>query len=352
MFLSILQKLFLFSLMKPVGFIRLVAINLLVACAMTAAGILAMETAIGFRRRFLLPPDQLPHVTWGHKASLNAYRFRERELSVFSSGESFRVMVLGDSLTWGVGLDEDERFTDLLEERLRRESPGKNIRVMNFGLPGSSTQRERDLLRDFYPLVRPQLIIVAFCFNDPQPREQQYSSELEHHLEKIRPLLQAFQAYGFDGTRRVLTRAYVNLLTRTRKIPTPDEALQRAYEPRSEEWRAFLQALRDIAAMNRAVTTNPPVFFSLNQNPESMEAMHLPWHHQAERAAADAGFVVANCETELWSAFAGKDVSVLPGVDFHPNAAVNALYARKLSEVLARRGLTRVRGSRMELPSL
>jgi hypothetical protein len=116
--------------------------------------------------------------------------------------------------------------------------------------------------------------------------------------------------------------------------------------------QAFLQALRDIAVMNRAVTRNPPVFFSLNQNPESMERTYLPWFHQAERAAADAGFVVANCEEELRSAFAGKDTAVLTGVDSYPNAAANVLYARKLGEFIARRGLTRVRGSRMELPSL
>lgn len=333
------------------SWVRLVAINLLVAFVLVVAGILAIEAASAFRRRLLLPLDRFPEFTWGHKVSLNVYGFREREWPFFAHGETFRVMVLGDSLTWGVGLAEKERFTRVLEERLRREAPGKNVRVMNFGLLGNSTQSERDILRDFYPVVRPQLVVVAFCFNDPQPRESQYSGERARYLQKIGPLVQAFQALGLNGSLRVLLRAYENFLVRTGRIPSEEESLQRAYEPRSKEWQAFLQALRDIARMTRAVTENPPVFLSLNQNPESLERMHLPWFHQAERAAADAGFVVANCEEELRSAFAGKDVSVLPGLDGHPNAAVNALYARKLSEVIARRGLTRGRGSRMELPS-
>ena len=46
--------------------------------------------------------------TWGHLLKNNQLGFREREFDIPKPPGAFRVMVLGDSFTWGAGLSTEE----------------------------------------------------------------------------------------------------------------------------------------------------------------------------------------------------------------------------------------------------
>ena len=57
--------------------------------------------------RRTLPKDGMfgaVHYTWGHEVRNNRLGFREREFVVPKPANTCRIMVLGDSLTWGAGL--------------------------------------------------------------------------------------------------------------------------------------------------------------------------------------------------------------------------------------------------------
>jgi hypothetical protein len=88
-------------------------------------------------------------------------------------------LVLGDSLTWGAGLDVTERFSNLLADELRRTLPGLHSEVLNLGMEGGPTVVERDLLYRFGAQLEPDRIVIGYCLNDPQPRAQNYSVERE-----------------------------------------------------------------------------------------------------------------------------------------------------------------------------
>ncbi|MYH27884.1 MAG: SGNH/GDSL hydrolase family protein [Acidobacteria bacterium] len=111
--------------------------------------------------------------TWGHRVENNGYGFRERDFTSPKPSGVYRVMVLGDSFTWGAGLAVEERYTAIAEALLNEASHrGRfEFEVLNFGLRAAPTTEERDVLRDYKDLVRPDLIVVGFCINDPQPRE-------------------------------------------------------------------------------------------------------------------------------------------------------------------------------------
>src|SRR5260370_40571869 len=106
-------------------------------------------------------------ITWGNPVENNRFDFREREFVTPKPPNVFRIMVLGDSLTWGAGLAPDERYSNLLEKSLNETYPGKKFEVLNFGIPGGPTTEERDILRKYRDRVQPDLIIVGFCINDP-----------------------------------------------------------------------------------------------------------------------------------------------------------------------------------------
>jgi len=117
--------------------------------------------------------------TWGHEVINNRYGFREREFGVPKPEGCFRVMVLGDSFTWGAGLPVEQRYTNVLEGLLRQAYPGRQIEVLNFGTPGGPTVGERDIFRATKDAVGPDVVVVGFCLNDTQPKSQHYSVERE-----------------------------------------------------------------------------------------------------------------------------------------------------------------------------
>ena len=79
------------------------------------------------------------------------------------SSDPIVVLVLGDSLTTGYGLEQDESFPVQLEERLR--SAGYDVNVINAGVSGDTTAG--GLARIEWALAdQPDIVIVALGAND------------------------------------------------------------------------------------------------------------------------------------------------------------------------------------------
>ncbi|HHX82743.1 MAG TPA: arylesterase [Pseudomonadaceae bacterium] len=77
--------------------------------------------------------------------------------------EPFTVLFLGDSLTSGYGLDEGQSFPSLLEQRFKEE--GRNIRVLNAGVSGSTTASGLSRLQ-WYGRSNPDLLVLSLGAND------------------------------------------------------------------------------------------------------------------------------------------------------------------------------------------
>lgn len=79
----------------------------------------------------------------------------------------FRIIVLGDSLTWGAGLATGERYTNLLSRRLNEEIKESVFEVLNLAHSGAPLIAYRNRLVKYVDILDPDLIIVGFCLNDP-----------------------------------------------------------------------------------------------------------------------------------------------------------------------------------------
>ena len=111
--------------------------------------------------------------TWGCLVVNNSLGYREREIGPKGHGIR-RVMVLGDSLTWGTGMDPCDRWTDRLQKQL-----GNGYEVLNFAKSGDCTQKEAMRLRYLKANLQPDIVIVGFCCNDPQPQPENWCVEKE-----------------------------------------------------------------------------------------------------------------------------------------------------------------------------
>jgi lysophospholipase L1-like esterase len=292
------------------------------------------ETKTAFNeKRPLFNPDRNDgvHWTWGHKVTYNRFGFREREFAVPKPVGTFRIMVLGDSLTWGTGLALKERYTDRLEALLKSDVPQLDVEVLNFGLSGRSTVSERDILKRLHSKVDPNLIIVGFCFNDPQPKSQNYSVE-RMRLNSLYNLIAKMRFIGLNKTYAFMIDRLDNMFIKLQTIPTWQEALDRTYDEQSREWQTFAEALVDIKHISDEKRLPPPLLILLLQGlakDKPKDPYITKWFQQVKDTAVGKGFVVVDPEKSFVTELYKADLPVNPK-DGHPSAKCNLIYARHL----------------------
>ncbi|HMF94622.1 MAG TPA: GDSL-type esterase/lipase family protein [Vicinamibacterales bacterium] len=89
-----------------------------------------------------------------------------REYALAKRPNTFRILVLGDSVTFGHGSLYETTYPYLLEQRLKRWRPEIDWQVWNAAVPGYNTSQELAHLLEVGDRFRPDLVIVGFFVND------------------------------------------------------------------------------------------------------------------------------------------------------------------------------------------
>lgn len=149
-----------------------------------------------------LPPIDRAKPTF--RVKVNALGFRGPLPS--KRKDVFRVLCLGDSITFGDKLDEEDSFPAVLERLLQARWPDADVEVLNAGVPGYSSLQGVALwekLRKYDPAV----VVVAFGVNDLWDSEVRDSENLVvdgTFLERARAVLRRSRLY--QAMRAVLLR--------------------------------------------------------------------------------------------------------------------------------------------------
>jgi len=100
---------------------------------------------------------------WFHTGAvhLNSSGFREREFSAQKPAGTYRIAVVGDSFTYGNGVRQEDRYSDLLQARLPA-----HFEVLNFGAPGANTPEHRSLVSHLLSDVHPDFVLLQWYIND------------------------------------------------------------------------------------------------------------------------------------------------------------------------------------------
>jgi hypothetical protein len=96
----------------------------------------------------------------------NEHGFRERAYRKLPAEGVHRICVIGDSFTYGQGIEESHRLTDILEARLNAGQDGRPYEVLNFGLPGASTVEHLRTLQEVVLDAAPDYILLQWLSND------------------------------------------------------------------------------------------------------------------------------------------------------------------------------------------
>lgn len=90
---------------------------------------------------------------------INENGLRDRRHSYERQNDTERILVLGDSFAWGYGVEESERFSQLLEEAL-------GVEVINAGVSGYSTDQEFLWYKNEGVKYETDLVILVLTGND------------------------------------------------------------------------------------------------------------------------------------------------------------------------------------------
>ncbi len=116
---------------------------------------------------------------------INSAGFRDRERTHAKASGVYRIMVLGDSVTFGIGVEASEPFTRVLETTLAERAADASVEVLNFGVGGYNPYIEAELLKDIGRSYEPDLVIVQFCINDFEDPTNHFDAHTKLRLGSI-----------------------------------------------------------------------------------------------------------------------------------------------------------------------
>lgn len=115
--------------------------------------------------RYVLSPNQQGWIDDGF-ATTNSRGFRGGEVDIPKPPGRIRIVALGDSVTFGFGVNDSDTFSQQLQQQLRTRRPGADIDVVNLAVPGYDTRQEVALLKRNLAELQPDVVLVGFYAND------------------------------------------------------------------------------------------------------------------------------------------------------------------------------------------
>jgi lysophospholipase L1-like esterase len=135
---------------------------------------------------FEMVPSQVAFST-ASRVTVNAAGFRGAEIRSVADAGYPRVLCLGDSMTFGVGVEDDETYPQQLQRLLALGSAARSPEVINAGVQRYFTYQEIDLLRRQVGVLQPNVVTLAVYINDLALRptdEEDYVREYENEREQ------------------------------------------------------------------------------------------------------------------------------------------------------------------------
>jgi lysophospholipase L1-like esterase len=256
---------------------------------------------------------------------VNSAGYRGRDLAIPKPAGVFRIALLGDSMTFGWGVREEETFAARIEEALAHARPERRWEVANFAMIGANTSQAAEAYTVDVALYDPDLVLLGFFMNDVDPPVLA-SGGGEQADEAPSPRMRGFSLSRLRTVAFVKTRGAA--LARRAGIPMRGSTVARYAEQfasRGAAWAACESAIHslsdDVAARGgRFGVVILPFIVSLDASYPLRNA-----HEQVAATCRDAGIPVLDLLPRfLRESAAGLSVTPL---DNHMNGAGNALAA-------------------------
>ena len=257
---------------------------------------------------------------------INRHGFRGPDFEQRKAAGTFRILVLGDSFTFGEGVKWQDTFVKRLE-RLLAAGAESSIEVLNFGVSGWTSKSEVRFLEQAGLAFQPDLVLVVYVLNDTKYRPR---------LEIWEDFRAAYEPEGVLRHSYFASWIYARVARHVRGQRYVEALVEGALAQR-RHWNKMLSELvagKRIAAeagSGYAVAIFPFMYRLDDSYPFAVI------HRMVEEALREHGIPVA----DLFPAFEGESYTRLwvhPS-DQHPNDRAHAIAARAIADFLRTEGL-------------
>lgn len=257
-----------------------------------------------------LQASKLPGVVYEFKPGIESYfkladfhtnsqGLRDKEYSVEKPDNAFRVAVIGGSFTVPAGVEIDQAFHSILEEKLNKEISDINYEFINFGVSGYRINNKIAVLK--YKALEYNPDLVLFILDGSQFTEDE---EIQFKAKPVKnQFLQSF-------TYKLISK---------NKLFKEDNKEQIFLDEHKAGLGKLDKTLNDLSQLSRA--NNVPICVVVLDHDYS----HLQLSNEIEKLAAKNNLYFSTTVP----AFKNIDLGelVIYQIDIHPNSKANHIFA-------------------------
>ncbi len=263
------------------------------------------------------------------KPAVTAENGREELWSYTINGDGFRnpkvvqekgkkrILMLGDSYTFGWGVPEDAVFPRVLEKMLNAGKAG-GFQIINAGIPGYNAAQEYALLDEILPWYTPDWVILNVRVDDAEPQQTIPEAPSRIYGTAVFWLVEDF--------KEILNKKYGTQFMVHKLYPSTDYLA--AYAAKNPKWRIAKEALQKMARLCRQKGIRFAVFILPDFTEDFRHYKLTPIHHEVREWADEFQIPVF----DLFGNFSGDDqASYRVKGDGHPNEKAH----QKIAELIA-----------------
>lgn len=245
-----------------------------------------------------------------------------------------RLLFIGDSVTFGLGVAEEETFVHRLGEEL-----GASHEVLNGGVVGYNSVQEELWLRKFGDQLKPDMVALLFVDNDTRMtdvRKPDDDGERQQALSALADRVPAWKRGIYESRWNLYLvhwlRYWVVTSIRQDKTLRPDLARFVQASKDAEDWD---RALTAIASMNDWCGERSIPFVVLDYNSRELKDPARSLAHRLRETCETLD--IAYFDTDFRKQ-AGAEEYRNSAVDSHPNGRAHAVLAERIGAALRQHG--------------
>jgi lysophospholipase L1-like esterase len=268
----------------------------------------------------------------GVSVSINALGLRDRELA--KKDDELRVLLLGDSVTFGWGVPIEATFGRKLERTLRSKT-ARRVRTINTGVGGYNTVQEYAVLKTYADAIEPDVVVLLYVGNDIESNEPPFDPWSEVSLRGKTPpqaiALLLWKSWLYRLLRFAFEYRFASRSSHS-NAPAPADRNARGVEESMDALSAIARFCRE-----RAVHF---VTFFYRMKSEPLSNLFL----KVQTIGETYGFSVVDVGS-WWNDVDARAVTNST-VDSHPNERGHEVLASGMSDFLMAHGLVDKRPSK------
>ena len=131
--------------------------------------------------------------------SINSVGWRDREYSLKKPDHTVRIMMLGDSVTFGWGAPPEGVTSNVLESLMNQSENSRHYEVLNTGIGNTNTAMQTAYFLNEGFRYQPDIVVLNYFINDAEPTPSRKQSFFVEHF---------YAAVFLAGRLDVLMRSY------------------------------------------------------------------------------------------------------------------------------------------------